>query len=100
MTHSGGASPLPFGHTRPGAAFDGSHAERGNHHEKYGSIVPLPYPHSAPIDEAGSAAWLDCMAQAIARQDYAAEFAEYLLQQLYVPAQRIVQASHNRHGGA
>ena len=60
---------MPLGHTRPGAAFDGSHAERGNHHEKYGSIVPLPYPHSAPIDEAGSAAWLDCMAQAIARQD-------------------------------
>lgn len=40
------------------------------------------------------------MARAIARQDYAAEFAEYLLQQLRVPAQRIVQASRNRHGAA
>ena len=40
------------------------------------------------------------MAQAIARQDYAPDFAEYLLQQLRVPAQRTVQASRNRHGAA
>ncbi len=65
---------------------------------KYGSIVIPAFHAQWPIDEAGSAAWLDCMAQAIARQGYAPEFAEYLLQQLRVPAQRIVQASRARHG--
>lgn len=68
--------------------------------EKYGEIVIPAYHAQWPIGVALAESWLDCMAQAIARQDYAAEFAEYLLQQLYVPAQRIVQASHNRHGGA
>jgi hemoglobin len=38
------------------------------------------------------------MAQAIAQQDYAPAFAEYLLTQLRVPARRIVQASAARHG--
>ncbi|HUE92744.1 group II truncated hemoglobin [Pseudomonas sp.] len=66
--------------------------------EKYGSIA-LPAFHAQwPIDETLSSAWLDCMAAAIARQPYAPEFAEYLLTQLRVPTQRIVQASRNRHG--
>lgn len=70
--------------------------------EHINKSVPFPPSFHAqwPIDEAGSAAWLDCLAQAIARQDYAPEFAEYLLQQLRVPAQRIVQASRNQHGAA
>jgi hemoglobin len=38
------------------------------------------------------------MAQAIELQGYTPAFAEYLLTQLRVPAQRIVQASQNRHG--
>ena len=40
------------------------------------------------------------MARAIACQGYAPDFAEYLLTQLRVPAQRIVQASaaHHRRG--
>lgn len=66
--------------------------------EKYGSIVIPAFHAQWPIDERQSQAWLDCMAQAIARQDYAPDFAEYLLAQLRVPAQRIVQASRNRHG--
>ncbi len=68
--------------------------------EKYGSIVIPAYHAQWPIGEALAEAWLECMARAIARQGYAAEFAEYLLQQLRVPAQRIVQASRNRHGAA
>lgn len=66
--------------------------------EKYGAISIPSFHAQWPIDEAGSAAWLNCMAQAIARQDYTPAFAEYLLTQLRVPAQRIVQASQNRHG--
>lgn len=66
--------------------------------EKYGPIVIPAFHAQWPIDEAGSAAWLGCMEQAIALQDYAPEFADYLLAQLRVPAARIVQASRNRHG--
>ncbi len=66
--------------------------------EKYGPIVIPAFHAQWPVDEALAQAWLDCMAQAIARQDYAPAFAEYLLAQLRVPAARIVQASRNRHG--
>ncbi|CAD5110273.1 group II truncated hemoglobin [Zestomonas carbonaria] len=68
--------------------------------EKYGPIAIPSFHAQWPVDESLSAAWLGCMEQAIARQDYSPEFAEYLLAQLRVPAQRIVQASRNRHGGA
>lgn len=65
--------------------------------ERYGPIA-LPAFHAQwPIDDRHAGQWLDCMAQAIARQPYSAEFADYLLAQLRVPAQRIVQASRNRH---
>jgi hemoglobin len=66
--------------------------------EKYGSIAIPAFHAQWPIDEHLSEAWLACMAAAIARQPYAADFADYLLAQLRVPAQRIVQASRNRHG--
>lgn len=66
--------------------------------EKYGPIVIPAFHAQWPIDEGLSQAWLDCMAQVIARQGYAPAFAEYLLAQLRVPAARIVQASRNRHG--
>ena len=66
--------------------------------EKYGAIA-LPTFHAQwPISEQLSQSWLSCMAQAIALQPFAPAFAEYLLTQLRVPAQRIVQASRNRHG--
>lgn len=67
--------------------------------ERYGPISIPAFHAQWPIDASHSAAWLHCMAGAIARQPYSAEFAEYLLAQLHVPAQRIVQASHNRHAG-
>ncbi len=66
--------------------------------EKYGAIAIPAFHAQWPIDEGLSEAWLNCMEQAIARQDYTAEFARYLLTQLQVPAGRIVQASRNRHG--
>lgn len=66
--------------------------------ERYGPISIPAFHARWPISEAHSGAWLQCMADAIARQPYAPEFAEYLLTQLRVPAQRIVQASRNRHG--
>lgn len=66
--------------------------------DKYGPISIPAFHAQWPISEQLSQSWLDCMAQAIALQPYAPEFAEYLLSQLRVPAQRIVQASRNRHG--
>jgi hemoglobin len=66
--------------------------------EKYGPIAIPAFHAQWPIDEHGSRAWLDCMAEAIACQDFAPDFAEYLLRQLHVPAERIVQASRMRHG--
>lgn len=68
--------------------------------EKYGPIAIPSFHARWPIDQSLSQSWLTCMAQAIARQQYAPDFAEYLLAQLRVPAERIVQASRNRHASA
>ena len=68
--------------------------------ERYGSIAIPAFHAQWPIDQSHSDIWLSCMEQAIARQGYSAAFAHYLLLQLRVPAQRIVQASHNRHSQA
>lgn len=68
--------------------------------DKYGPIAIPAFHAQWPIDAQLGEAWLSCMAQAIARQDYSPAFAEYLLAQLRVPAQRIVQASRARHGQA
>ncbi|MBK3867071.1 globin [Pseudomonas stutzeri] len=68
--------------------------------EKYGSIS-IPHFHTRwSIGEAEREAWLYCMEQAIGRQAYSPQFAEYLLQQLRVPAERIrqVQAHCPAHG--
>ncbi len=60
--------------------------------QKFGPIS-IPQFHTRwEIGDVERDAWLDCMAYAIARQPYSTEFAEYLLQQLRVPAQRILQA--------
>jgi hemoglobin len=66
--------------------------------ERFGPIS-IPQFHSRwPIGEAESEAWLGCMAQAITRQNYSPEFADYLLTQLRVPATRIRQAAAHMHG--
>lgn len=58
--------------------------------ERYGAISIPMFHRSWPIGEAERDAWLGCMAQAIELQPYTAEFKEYLLRQLRVPAERIV----------
>ncbi len=61
--------------------------------EKYGSIsIPQAHAHMV-IGEQEREAWLSCMQQAIALQPYAPAFAEYLLVQLRVPAERVFQTS-------
>ena len=60
--------------------------------EKFGSIS-IPQFHTRwTVDEAERDAWLACMQQAIALQPYSPAFADYLLTQLGVPAERIRQA--------
>lgn len=65
--------------------------------EKYGSIGIPSFHAQWPIGPAQAEAWLLCMEKAVAGQGYAPDFAAYLLTQLRVPAQRIVQASAARH---
>lgn len=60
--------------------------------EKYGGInIPGAHRHLEIGDEEKDA-WLLCMEKAIAEQDYAPAFGEYLLKQLSIPAERIRQA--------
>lgn len=64
--------------------------------ETYGPIS-IPQAHMRwPIGEAERSAWLLCMEKAIADQAYTPEFSEYLLEQLRVPADRIVQVQQKR----
>ena len=61
--------------------------------EKYGPIrIPAAHEHLR-IGVAERDAWLHCMALAIAEQDYAPDFAEYLLRELFIPAERVRQMS-------
>lgn len=63
--------------------------------EKYGPIkIPSAHAHLrvGPLERD---AWLQCMELAIAEQDYSRQFAAYLLRELGVPAQRIVDVSRD-----
>ncbi|WP_407296213.1 group II truncated hemoglobin [Stutzerimonas zhaodongensis] len=63
--------------------------------EHYGSIS-IPQFHTRwAVGEAERDVWLECMALAIAKQDYSEEFADYLLAQLRIPAERILQAGQH-----
>ncbi|SDU38506.1 group II truncated hemoglobin [Halopseudomonas salegens] len=64
--------------------------------ETYGSISIPAFHARWPIDTADAEAWLGCMQQAIARQPWSPAFKDYLLRQLAVPAQRVVQAAQAR----
>jgi len=56
--------------------------------QKYGSIR-IPHAHShLPIGAVERDAWLACMSQALTHMDYAEDFKEYLMRQLFVPAER------------
>jgi hemoglobin len=63
--------------------------------EKYGSIAIPPAHAHIPIGEVEKQAWLTCMEQALAEQDYTQPFKQYLMVQLAVPAGRIVAMQKN-----
>lgn len=65
------------------------------YNEKYGPIkIPSAHAHLRVGPEEREA-WLLCMEQALAEQDYTPEFRAYLLRELRVPAERIVQVSRD-----
>lgn len=56
--------------------------------EKYGPIrIPVAHRHLS-IGPAERDAWLSCMQIAVDQQDYPQNFRDYLMSQLYVPAER------------
>ncbi|GAA3933538.1 group II truncated hemoglobin [Litoribacillus peritrichatus] len=56
--------------------------------EKYGAIrIPVAHRH-LDIGPAERDAWLACMQIAVDKQSYHADFKDYLMKQLYVPAER------------
>ncbi|WP_096086937.1 group II truncated hemoglobin [Agaribacterium haliotis] len=60
--------------------------------EHYGSIaIPRAHSHLA-IGAAERDAWMLCMEHALDEQDYDKDFKRYMLEQLYVPAERCRQA--------
>ncbi|PCI66028.1 MAG: globin [Gammaproteobacteria bacterium] len=61
--------------------------------EKYGSIsIPMIHKHLS-VASAERDAWLLCMKHAANDQPYHESFKKYLLEQLFVPAERIRQVS-------
>ena len=58
--------------------------------EKYGGIAIPPAHAHLPVGKPEKQAWLDCMSEALDKQDYPAELKKYLIEQLTVPASRIV----------
>lgn len=66
--------------------------------QRYGPInIPSAHAHLR-IGPRERDAWLRCMALAIAEQDYAPDFAAYLLRALAVPAERVRQTSRDPIG--
>ncbi|MNJ65199.1 Group 2 truncated hemoglobin GlbO [compost metagenome] len=66
--------------------------------ERFGPIS-IPQFHTRwNITQTEREAWLACMRHAIARQPYSVEFADYLLAQLRMPAERAYQASQRARG--
>jgi hemoglobin len=67
------------------------------YNEKYGRIsIPAAHQHLR-IGNAERDAWLECMAYAIAAQNYHEDFKTYLLAQLAVPAEAIRRVSEHVH---
>ena len=61
--------------------------------EKYGSIsIPMIHQHLS-VASAERDAWLLCMKKAADDQPYQLSFKKYLLEQLFVPAERVRQVS-------
>ena len=63
--------------------------------ENFGAInIPCAHAH-LPISTSEHDAWINCMLSAAAMQPYADDFKIYLIEQLKVPAGRILQACGN-----
>jgi len=63
---------------------------------KYGPIkIPMAHAH-LPIVRADHDAWLACMEEAIALQPFHESFKVYLLEQLRVPAGRVLDVCRDR----
>jgi hemoglobin len=63
--------------------------------ERYGSIrIPAAHAHLR-IGRDDRNAWLACMREAIALQPYTPAFATYLLEQLAIPADRVLATSRD-----
>jgi hemoglobin len=59
------------------------------YNEKYGAIgIPRVHAH-LPIGTAERDQWLTCMAESVAEQPFVPEFRQYLMEQLYVPAEAV-----------
>ena len=59
------------------------------YNEKYGAIgIPRVHAH-LNIETLERDQWLTCMAETIAEQPFDAEFKNYLMQQLFVPAEAV-----------
>lgn len=59
------------------------------YHEKYGAIgIPRVHEH-LPIGTDERDQWLTCMAETVAEQPFADSFKEYLMEQLFVPAEAV-----------
>lgn len=64
--------------------------------KKYGPInIPRAHAH-LDISETERDAWLACMQIAVAEQDYVPDFKIYLMEQLYMPAERCRMASQQQ----
>lgn len=68
--------------------------------EKYGGIAIPKYHAPLTIASPERDAWLQCMQLALAKQDYADDFKQYILEQLFVPAERSRMASEKYHANA
>ncbi len=65
--------------------------------EKFGGInIPQAHAHIL-IDESDRDAWLGCMKVALAELDYPQSLQDYLIAQLFHPAERIRQVSQMQH---
>ena len=66
--------------------------------EKYGRIsIPSAHAHLG-VTAVERDLWLDCMARALAQQDYPESLVGYLLKELAVPAERIRQVTEAAEG--
>ncbi len=64
--------------------------------ETYGRIQIPKFHKHLPVGEAERDAWLSCMEHALAQQDLPEDLQSYLLEQLYVPAERIRRVVQDR----